>query len=172
MSLQSHNSRHESGEIMSLDPEPSPNSQFLSKPFPPPSLVGVPIEYIIDQLHNLAPHYWDKPDTADCTISTFILFFHIKPKSGLVVPVPYARGTKFPPNTPSPSYYDPAGRGRRITEPTINFVPRIVLKVCLVHKPLPVICSISSFSSYTQTTCPLTLVISERCLAALLNLIS
>lgn len=43
-------------------------SLFTPRAFPPPSLTGVPVEYIIDQLHNLAPHYWDKPDTADCTI--------------------------------------------------------------------------------------------------------
>lgn len=91
----------------------SDSSQFEPRPFPPPSLVGVPIEYIIDQLHNLAPHYWDKPETADCTI---------------IVPVPYPRNSTFPPNTPLPSY-DPSGHGRRLTEPTINFIPRIVLKL-------------------------------------------
>lgn len=46
----------------------SPTCSFNPRPFPPPSLVGVPTEYIIDQLHLLAPHYWDKPETADCTI--------------------------------------------------------------------------------------------------------
>ncbi|KAJ7578384.1 hypothetical protein C8J56DRAFT_797370 [Mycena floridula] len=88
-------------------------AQFPSIPFPPPSLVGVPMEYIIDQLHNLAPHYWDKPDTADCTI---------------IIPVPYPRGLSFPPSSPLPTY-DPSGLGRRLTEPTLNFVPRIVLKL-------------------------------------------
>ena len=44
---------------------------FVPRPFPPPSLANVPVEYIIDQLHNLAPHYWSKPETADCSISTF-----------------------------------------------------------------------------------------------------
>ena len=41
---------------------------FVPRPFPPPPLAGVPIEYIIAQLRNLAPHYWRKPETSDCTI--------------------------------------------------------------------------------------------------------
>ena len=41
---------------------------FIPRPFPPPALADVPIEYIIDQLHSLAPHYWSKPETADCTV--------------------------------------------------------------------------------------------------------
>ncbi|EIW84848.1 hypothetical protein CONPUDRAFT_134717 [Coniophora puteana RWD-64-598 SS2] len=38
------------------------------RPFPPPTLTDVPVEYIFDQLRNLAPYYWNKPETADCTI--------------------------------------------------------------------------------------------------------
>lgn len=45
---------------------------FVPRPFPPPSLANVPVEYIIDQLHTLAPHYWSKPETADCSISTLL----------------------------------------------------------------------------------------------------
>lgn len=41
---------------------------FIPRPFPPPALVGVPLEYIKVQLHELAPQYWASPDTADCTI--------------------------------------------------------------------------------------------------------
>ncbi len=48
---------------------PSTMPAFEHRPFPPPSLSGVPIEYITGQLHNLASEFWDKPDTADCTIS-------------------------------------------------------------------------------------------------------
>lgn len=46
----------------------SPICSFNPRPFPPPSLAGVPTEYIVDQLHILAPQYWNKPETADCTI--------------------------------------------------------------------------------------------------------
>ncbi|OSX65554.1 hypothetical protein POSPLADRAFT_1054291 [Postia placenta MAD-698-R-SB12] len=41
---------------------------FVPRPFPPPALADVPLEYIIDQLRRLAPHYWSKPETSDCTI--------------------------------------------------------------------------------------------------------
>lgn len=102
----------------------SPTCSFNPRPFPPPSLVGVPTEYIIDQLHLLAPHYWDKPETADCTI---------------VVPVPHGRGRPVHPLLsacfPSASHsavatmYDPSGLGRRATEPTLNYVPRISLEL-------------------------------------------
>lgn len=47
----------------------APVGPFVPRPFPPPALENVPLPYILDQLHNLAIHYWDKPETADCTIS-------------------------------------------------------------------------------------------------------
>jgi hypothetical protein len=69
---------HGSGEIMpqvdtsaaaeDCGSRSSPISFFTPRPFPPPSLAGVPIEYIVGQLRALAPQYWDKPETADCTI--------------------------------------------------------------------------------------------------------
>ena len=51
-----------------------PSSSFVpsvvfARPFPPPALENVPLPYILDQLHNLAVNYWDKPHTADCTVS-------------------------------------------------------------------------------------------------------
>ncbi|KAJ7816410.1 hypothetical protein B0H14DRAFT_2844775 [Mycena olivaceomarginata] len=61
-----------------IDNDPiSTASLFTPRTFPPPSLTDVPVKYIIDQLHILAPQYWDKTDTADCT---------------LVIPVPHAPG--------------------------------------------------------------------------------
>ncbi|KAL5529548.1 hypothetical protein ACEPAG_5533 [Sanghuangporus baumii] len=44
------------------------NTPHFARPFPPPALENVPLPYILDQLHNLAVNYWDKPHTADCTI--------------------------------------------------------------------------------------------------------
>ena len=44
---------------------------FVPRPFPPPSLADVPLEYIVAQLRRLAPHYWSRPETSDCTIGTF-----------------------------------------------------------------------------------------------------
>lgn len=48
---------------------PSPMDSSSPRHFPPSTLADVPIEYIIEQLRNLAPYYWEKPETADCTIS-------------------------------------------------------------------------------------------------------
>jgi len=47
----------------------------LSRAFPPPSLAGVPFEYILDQLHNLAPLHWGKPDTSDCTLGMLLSIY-------------------------------------------------------------------------------------------------
>lgn len=69
---------HGSGQFMTPPMAPSQDCKpvfppsmpsFEPRAFPPPSLTGVPIEYIIGQLHNFATQYWDKPETADCTIS-------------------------------------------------------------------------------------------------------
>ncbi|KAL1709616.1 hypothetical protein EV121DRAFT_194502 [Schizophyllum commune] len=97
---------------------------FVPRPFPPPSLADVPLEYIMDQLHTLAPQYWDQPDTADCTI---------------IVPVPYLNPANFlgdaTPCSPfdimpaSATTYNPSGLGRRASEPTLQFAPRISLKL-------------------------------------------
>ncbi|KAJ7161473.1 hypothetical protein C8R43DRAFT_880702 [Mycena crocata] len=114
--------RCRSGASVSSSPPLKPSdlstaSLFTARAFPPPSLTGVPVEYIIDQLHNLAPHYWDKPDTADCTI---------------VIPVPHPRGkagTTFPQDLPAFSMSSDSGLGRRVTEPALNTVPRISLKL-------------------------------------------
>ncbi|KAK7038121.1 hypothetical protein R3P38DRAFT_2904562 [Favolaschia claudopus] len=86
-------------------------SLFTPRAFPPPSLTGVPVDYIIDQLHSLAFQYWDKPDTADCT---------------LVIPVPHSRCN---PDAPTLSLCNEPGSSRRASEPILNSVPRISLKL-------------------------------------------
>ena len=45
-------------------------SSYTPRPFPPPPLVGVPTQFIIHQLRSLAPSYWNRPETSDCTIGT------------------------------------------------------------------------------------------------------
>ncbi|KAJ3728519.1 hypothetical protein C8R42DRAFT_653964 [Lentinula raphanica] len=90
----------------------------ISRAFPPPSLAGVPFEYILEQLRYLAPSYWGNTESSDCT---------------LVIPVPHAevRSTSSIPSLISarPSY-DPSGLGRRVTEPsTLAILPRITLKL-------------------------------------------
>jgi len=51
----------------SSSPLSSPTT-FTPKPFPPPALRDIPESYIVSQLHRLASHYWDRPETADCTL--------------------------------------------------------------------------------------------------------
>lgn len=48
---------------------PSPGVSFNVRPFPPKNLVGVPVDFIVTSLNKFAPHYWAKPQSADCTIS-------------------------------------------------------------------------------------------------------
>lgn len=119
---------------------PSPETpSFIHRPFPPSPLAGVPEAYIVDQLRNLAPNYWNKPETADCTISesslpssiTKLIYIY-----SVVVPVPHARGrSSHFPSEPLPSLQQyPAGLGRRATEPALNFVPQMSLKVKTLDK--------------------------------------
>lgn len=93
---------------------------FHTKPFPPPGLAEVPVEYIIKQLNQMAPNYWDKPETADCTI---------------IVPIPYAGcnpGQPFPkePSGSTTISFEHSGGGnRRATQPPANAVPRLSLEL-------------------------------------------
>lgn len=93
---------------------------FEPRQFPPPSLSGVPIEYIVKQLHSLADTYWDKPETADCTI---------------IVPFPHAQGRPelpafsqtsiIEPTIQYATAYEQTTLGKRSTQPPLNAVPRI-----------------------------------------------
>jgi hypothetical protein len=120
-------------------PTESVNS-FVPRPFPPPSLVGVPLEYIVDSLRKLAPRYWNNAETADCSISeysdsalTIVLI------SCLVYPVDdrppglSAQDSSVPrvPRTEMlSSSHDPSGMGRRLTAPSLNREPvRVLMKV-------------------------------------------
>jgi len=90
---------------------------FNTKPFPPPGLTDVPVEYIIKQLHTMAPHFWDHPDTADCTI---------------VIPIPSAKtNTSFPqePTGSTTISFESGGGNRRATQPPPNAVPRLSLEL-------------------------------------------
>ncbi|KIK08249.1 hypothetical protein K443DRAFT_85427 [Laccaria amethystina LaAM-08-1] len=93
-------------------------SPFTPRPFPPLSLGDVPIEYITQQLHALAPQYWDKPETADCTI--IVPIPHLDPSS-----TPFDNAHSF-----TTSYEpQPSSAGRRATQPPLNAVPRISLQL-------------------------------------------
>ncbi|KAI0094069.1 hypothetical protein BDY19DRAFT_902734 [Irpex rosettiformis] len=101
---------------------------FVSRPFPPPALANVPVEYIIDQLHTLAPHYWSKPETADCSI--------IVPLDGLLRKtgqVPQSSGPVSDPFASLMAQSDGMSRasspGHPATEPTLRPAPRMVMKL-------------------------------------------
>ncbi|KAF8798119.1 hypothetical protein BYT27DRAFT_7203831 [Phlegmacium glaucopus] len=117
----------------------SPPSMLSFEPraFPPPSLTGVPIEYIVGQLHNFATQYWDKPETADCTI---------------IVPFPHVHSIPELPGFSSMSILEPSisfaasyentALGRRATQPPLNAVPRISLQLHIDY--------LSAHSSYLR----------------------
>jgi len=101
--------------VAMLPDVPSSTPGFVPRPFPPPSLAGVPVEYIIHKLHQLAPKYWDKPDTADCTI---------------IVPIPHPVGlARRAPDMPLFTQQDPAGLGQRVAVPIQSSVPRVTFKL-------------------------------------------
>ena len=45
-----------------------PSLLYIPRQFPPPSMKDIPMEYIINRLHDLAPQYWNKMETTDCTL--------------------------------------------------------------------------------------------------------
>jgi len=120
---------------------------FEPRQFPPSSLTGVPIEYITQQLHNLASQFWDKPETADCTISMYSNTQIIPTDSHLplllVVPFPHAQGRPELPALeltsviePSFTYaalYEHNSLPRRATQPPLNAVPRVSMPVRLKY---------------------------------------
>lgn len=134
-----------SGQTMApaQDCKPPSMPSFQPRAFPPPSLTGVPIEYIVGQLHNFAAQYWDKPETADCTISTCLhqLSLHSSFLTRLpVVPFPHVHSIPELPAFSSLSILEPSysfgacygdhtALGRRATQPPLNAVPRISLQV-------------------------------------------
>lgn len=107
----------------STSPQPTESvHSFVPRPFPPPSLVGVPHEYIIDSLRKLAPRYWNNTESSDCSI---IYPLDNRP-SGLTTSTPAAHGSSASSASTVPrtellsSSHDPSGMGRRLTAPSLN----------------------------------------------------
>ncbi|KAG6851280.1 hypothetical protein H0H93_011716 [Arthromyces matolae] len=80
-----------------------------------PPLEEVPREYFIQSLRALAPNYWNKHETSDCTI---------------IVPIPQLPGGPLPSifNGPvSPDYYPllSSSSNRRDSEPNMNITPQL-----------------------------------------------
>jgi len=99
-------------------------SSLIPRPFPPPALAGVPMEYIIDQLRGLAHHYWDKSETADCTIIVPIPHYHKMPMHPAVSPPSPTTTLSSCSNASNPSVL-----GRRATEPNLRHVPQMTLNL-------------------------------------------
>ncbi|KAG6862048.1 hypothetical protein C0995_007178 [Termitomyces sp. Mi166 len=91
---------------------------------PTPHREEVPREYFIQSLRALAPNYWEKPETSDCTI---------------IVPIPQVPGGPLhktvagphPPQTHTTTITlnDPSGSGRRATELALHLSPRLRLQL-------------------------------------------
>lgn len=127
---------------------------FSPRPFPPPTLADVPIEYIIEQLRNLAPYYWEKPETADCTI---------------IVPIPHVRRRptsttelSTPPKFRHSIDFHPSAGGGRITESSLNNTPHLTFKLHMDY--------LSAHSSYLRAlfsgACPMDLINSSSSLSS------
>ncbi|KAH9981152.1 hypothetical protein BGW80DRAFT_1247926 [Lactifluus volemus] len=108
-------------------PSPAPTtesvSSFVPRPFPPPSLVGVPHEYIVDSLRRLAPQYWNDTETTDCSIVYPVDNY----PSGVI-----AHGQSAPTLNAEvlPNSHDPSSLGRRLTAPNLNREPmRVLMKL-------------------------------------------
>ncbi|KAI0934602.1 hypothetical protein AcV5_006389 [Taiwanofungus camphoratus] len=99
---------------------------FVPRPFPPPALVDVPIEYIIDQLWHLAPHYWSKPETSDCTI--VVPLDVINTKEPVLAPGP---SLASPPESHSQwsASLDSSGLGQHAAGPVLRPTPRMVMQL-------------------------------------------
>ncbi|KAG5637753.1 hypothetical protein H0H81_003320 [Sphagnurus paluster] len=107
--------------LTSADP---PSTERQASPSPSPSLEQVPRAYVVEQLRNLASHYWNRPQTADCTIVVPIPNPQCKP-------IHPAIAAQLPPQTLTSvsSMYDLSGRNRRATMPAANVIPSITLKL-------------------------------------------
>ncbi|EKM82577.1 hypothetical protein AGABI1DRAFT_68331 [Agaricus bisporus var. burnettii JB137-S8] len=117
------------------------------QPFPLSTLAEVPIEYIIEQLRNMAPYYWEKPETADCTI---------------IVPIPYVRRrpastseSSKPPKFRHSVDFHPSATGGRVTESSLNNTPRLTFKLHMDY--------LSAHSSYLRA------LLSGACAMDLIN---
>ncbi|KAG6814555.1 hypothetical protein H0H92_000083 [Tricholoma furcatifolium] len=104
----------------------------------PSELEGVPQEYFVQSLRSLAPSYWDKPETSDCTISSLAIPSQISVFTNdirAVIPVPQLSSGPLPSSTfqpfsasqthTQPIFNNSSGPGRRATWPALEFPPHI-----------------------------------------------
>jgi len=106
----------------STSPQPTESVEsvhsFVPRPFPPPSLAGIPLEYIIDSLRKLAPRYWNNSESADCSI---IYPLDNRPSSLTATTTHDSTSASRVPRTEVlSSSHDPSGMGRRLTAPSLH----------------------------------------------------
>ncbi|KAI0273447.1 hypothetical protein BC834DRAFT_208696 [Gloeopeniophorella convolvens] len=95
-----------------------PVHSFIPRPFPPPSLNGVPLEYIIDSLRKLAPRYWNNAENVDCSI-----IYPLDNNRSAGLSIRDQNVSKVPRTEMLSGSHDPSGMGRRLTAPNLNSEP-------------------------------------------------
>jgi hypothetical protein len=160
------------GPPASSESPPERTNSFIPRPFPPPSLAGIPLEYVINSLRGLAPQYWNNAESADCSIGTSEKKMVLSPQKILteypvyplnsqpldlstIVDDPSA--SRIPRSEVLSSSHDPSSMGRRLTAPSLNRQDvRMLMKVCRLYHcqgtrlPYLIRCTNSS----TSTTSP------------------
>lgn len=131
----------------SSESPPEPTTSFVPRPFPPPSLAGIPLEYVINSLRRLAPQYWNNTESADCSISTskkvqfsskvlteYLVYPLINHPLDLSTIVDDSSGSRIPRSEMLSNSHDPSGMGRRLTAPNLNRQDvRMLMKVCRLY---------------------------------------
>jgi len=129
-------------------PEPTNSNSFVPRPFPPPSLAGIPLEYVINSLRRLAPQYWNNAESADCSIGTSEKGCHqqnllteclVYPLNNLTMDLSTivddsSSASRVPRSEVLSNSHDPSSMGRRLTAPSLNRQDlRMLMKVCRLY---------------------------------------
>ncbi|KAH9996835.1 hypothetical protein BJV77DRAFT_941837, partial [Russula vinacea] len=90
---------------------------FVPRPFPPPSLASIPVEYVINSLRRLAPQYWNNTETADVLS---VLYPLNNVPLDLATVADGSSASRLPRSEVLSGFHDPSGTGRRLTAPSLN----------------------------------------------------
>ncbi|KAI9507368.1 hypothetical protein F5148DRAFT_120614 [Russula earlei] len=97
-----------------------PVHSFVPRPFPPPALAGIPLEYIIDSLRKLAPRYWNNTESADCSIIYPLDNRPLGLTATITTTTTHESASRVPRTEVLSSSHDPSGMGRRLTAPSLH----------------------------------------------------
>jgi hypothetical protein len=128
---------------------PEPTNSFVPRPFPPPSLAGIPLEYVVNSLRRLAPQYWNNTESADCsigasekkkfgsstkTLTEYPVYPLVNHPLDLSTVVDDSGASRVPRSDLLSSSHDPSSMGRRLTAPNLNRQDvRMLMKVCRLY---------------------------------------